>query len=227
MAIFGNIKIEQTVQVNDKTRIDISDSFVSDEAAITLTEVQPEASEGFVTVTTSLDWSYATDGNKVISLRITTDGAPQVFTATLPVLLVATDKLFSSDNQLFPYEPNLLNWVRAGRNSFLDVHRESQTEILNYLDKNGYWDVNGDPLTKADVIDVQEFRDWSKFLTLKLIFEGLSNATSDIFHEKALRYREKEYLARDRAILRVDLDNDGDSDSKEEIDFRSSELIRE
>lgn len=228
MAIFGNIKIEEIVQVNDKTRIDVSDSFVSDEAAITLLEVQPEAAASFVDVTSlgHLDWAYSTDGDKVIGLRVTTDGLPQVFNSTLSIITAANDKLFSNDSQLTPYEPNLLQWVRSGRNSFIDVHRASQDRIIKYLDENAIWDQSGQPLTKEDVINISEFNDWSKFMTLKLIFEGLSNATDDIFHIKALRYKKMEFRMRDRAIIRVDLNGDGSLDANEGTETRSVKLLK-
>ena len=71
-----------------------------------------------------------------------------------------------------------------------------------------------------------EGEDWSKFMTLRLIFEGLSNAIDDIFHEKAVRYRKMELEARDRAKYRVDLNNDGDVDDDEGFDFRSIQLSK-
>jgi hypothetical protein len=58
-----------------------------------------------------------------------------------------------------------------------------------------------------------------------MVFEGISNATDDIFHEKALRYKNMEAEARDRARLRVDLDNDGDSE-EESLAFNCIEMNR-
>ena len=230
MAIFPNLEIEKKVQVDDKTRINASKTYVStDEAAVTLMEIEPEAGSGFIDVTSLqyLDWQYSTDGDKVISLRVTTDGSPESITKTLPIISVADDKLFSEDSELLPYEPNILQWVRDGRNSFLDVHRAAQDRIMKYLDENGFWDSNGDALTLDAVTDIAEFNDWSKFMTLKLIFEGLSNATDDIFHEKALRYRELEFRARDRAILRVDVNGDATTTNEESFEMRNIELLKE
>ena len=62
-------------------------------------------------------------------------------------------------------------------------------------------------------------------MTLRLIFEGLSNALDDIFHEKALRYMEMESKARNRAALRLDRDNDGETDVIK-TDLRSVGLYR-
>lgn len=228
--IFPHLEIESIVQVNDKTRINAAKTYVSvDEAEITLVEIEPGAGAGYIDVTSTLylDWQFSTDGNKVISLRVTTDGAPQSITKTLPIISVANDKLFSSDADLIAYEPKILQWVQEGRNSFLDVHRAAQDRILKYLDENKFWDVNGDPLTKDAIINISEFNDWSKFMVLKLIFEGLSNAKDDIFREKALIYEKKEFEARDRAVLRVDTNDDGEADNEEALEQRSSVFLME
>ncbi len=228
MAIFGNLELEQIVQVDDKTRLDATKSYVTtDEAAITLLEIEPFAADGFVDVTTNrfLDFQYSTDGDKVISLRITTDGAPELFTKTLTIISVADDKLFSSDSELLPYEPRILEWVRDGRNSFLDVHHAAQDRILGWLDEHRIWAVDGTRLDKDNVTDTQEFNDWSKFMVLRLIHEGISNATDDIFHEKALRYGEMESKARNRAAIRLDRNEDGTTDEFK-TDLRSFGLFR-
>lgn len=226
--IFPVLELEQTVQVDDKTRLCAEKTFVSvDEAAISLMEIEPEAGNGFIDVTSTkyLDWQYSTDGDKVISLRVTTDGSPVSTTKTLSIQTVANDRLFSSDAELMPYEPNILEWVREGRNTFLDVHRAAQDRILTWLDEKKIWDVSGNKLTKQAITDLEEVNDWSKFMTLRLIFEGLSNATDDIFHEKALRYKDMEVSARNRAALRLDRNGDGTTDEVK-TELRSAGLFR-
>jgi hypothetical protein len=226
--IFPVIQLEASVQESDKTRLDATKTYITpDEAAITLVEIEPHTGDGYIDVTTNLylDWQYPTDGEKTVTLRVTTDGAPESLIKTIMVLSVADDKLFSSDQDLMPYEPELLNWVRAGRNSFLDVHRASQDRILTYLDEKRIWDTNGDRLTLDAITDVVEVKDWSKFMTLRLIFEGISNATDDVFHEKALRYKALEVEARNRAALRLDRDGDGETDVTK-LDMRSIFMVR-
>jgi hypothetical protein len=228
MAIFPSLELEQKLQVDDKTRLDARKSFISTgEAAITLVEIQPEASESFIDVTSNkyLDWQYATNGTKSVIVRITTDGAPVTFSKDIEVLSIADDKLFSGDAELVPHEPDVLQYTREGRNSFLDVHRTAQDRILTWLDEHRIWDDNGDRLTKAAIIDLEEVNDWSKFLTLKMIFEGLSNAIDDIFHEKAMRYESMMVSARNRASLRLDRDGDGEEDLPRQ-DMRSLRMHR-
>lgn len=227
--IFPVLELEEIVQVNDRTRLDARKSYLSpDEAAITLVEIQPSATDSFIDVTNTkyLDWQYSTDGAVAVVVRITTDGVPVTASLDIPVISVADDKLFSSDSQIVPYEPDLLNYVKEGRNSFLDVHRISQDRILKWLDENKFWDVDGNPLDKDDIINISEVNDWSKFWTLTYIFEGLSNAIDDIFHTKSLRYKDMMITARERAVLRVDTNNDSSVDTGEQLDLRSIEILR-
>jgi len=226
--IFPVLKLEEIVQVDDRTRLDASDSYVTpDEAAITLIEIEPESGAGFIDVTSSqyLDYQYAVDGDKDVTVRVTTDGAPSTVTKALTIISAADDKLFSSDEELLPHEPDLLNYTRNGRNSFLDVHRSAQDRIITWLDENRIWDTNGDRLTKAAIIDIQEVNDWSKFLTLGLIFEGLSNAVDDIFMQKAQKYMEMAEKARNRGAIRLDRDGDSEEDVSK-TDLRSFGMVR-
>lgn len=228
MAIFPTLEVESTLQVNDKTRLNALKTFISpDEAAISLVRIKPEATALFVDVTTNkyLDWSYATDGAKTVTVEVTTDGAPVTLNKTITVLSETDDKLFSVDSELTAHEPEILNYVRAGRSSFLDVHRLSQDRILTYLDEKRIWDSEGNRLTKDAVTDIEEVNDWSKFMTLMFIFEGLSNAVDDIFDQKAKKYRTSMEEARNRATLRLDLTDDS-TINPSKIDMRSVRLVR-
>lgn len=218
--IFPTLETELKVQVNDKTRLDATKTFLSpDEAAITLIEIQPEATESFYDVTTAkfLDWSYATDGDKVVSLRVTTDGSPESITKTLPIISVTDDRLFSSDGDLVVHEQDILSFVRPGRNSFLDIHRTSQEHILAWLDEHGIRKTDGTLFSAENIYNLEEVRRWSKFLTLRLIMESLSNSNDDIFATKSEKYRILESEARNRVSITLDIDADGNPDVRQEL----------
>jgi len=219
MAIFPRIKLEKTLQVDDKTRLDGTKSYKSkDEAAITAVEIDPGDGAGYIDVYNAdsdnwfLDYQYASAGDKTVQIRVTTDGSPTNVSTTLTVVTAAADYLFSNDADLVTHEPDILKWVTDGRDSFLNLHRRSQELIMAFLDEKGLTDSSGDRLTKAAIIDIEETRQWSTFLCLRLIFEGLSNAIDDIYSEKAKRYEKLEQQARNRFILRIDLDGDGDAE---------------
>ena len=227
--IFPNLELEDIVQVGDKTRLNAGETFATpDEADISLIEIDPGTGSFFnVTEKRYLDYAYATDGVMTVTVRVTTDGLPVTVSQSITIISEADDKLFSTDAQLVPREPKILRWVAEGRNSFKDVHREAQRRILSHFDENGKWDEDGERLTKDDVTDITEFSEWSKFLTLQLIFEGRSNATDDIFHEKAERYRIKAEFARDRKKFRIDRTNDGNTTEEEDnFESRSVRILR-
>jgi len=217
MAIFPNLILEETVQVDDKTRL-LSNSFItSDEAAVTLIRIKPEAAGAFVIVTSDgyLDWSYSSSyvGEQTVTIEVTTDGSATTFTKTLTVVTAATDSLWSSDADLIQHEPEIMNYTPEGKSTFLNIHRLAQTRILAWLDEKRIWDNDGNRLTSTDV-DGTDMNEWSKYLTLSYVNEGLSNALDDIFFEKSSRYRALAEKAASRAVLRLDLDNDGTKDEK-------------
>lgn len=225
--IFHKIESEKKLQVDDKTRINISKSYVTpDEAAITLMEVEPEAGNGFIDVTSLryLDWQYSTDGTKTITSRITTDGAPTTKTKTIEVVTEANDKLFSTDQDLIEEEDDILDYVRDGRNSFIDKHRLAQELILDDLNDANIRDTSGDRLTADAIIDTKEVKEWSKYLTLMVIFDNQSNVVGDIFDEKARMYEGKMLRAKSNGFLR--LDRNGDGLDKQLVDTTAGDLNR-
>lgn len=237
--IFPLIETEPIVQENDKTRLSAVKSFKSnDEAAITLVEIEPEASAGFIPVTGSpinsknwyLDWAYATAGTKVATVRITTDGAPVTLSKSLVVVTAAVDKLWSDDSDIQIHEPDILNWVKPGRASFKDYHRMAQKRILEWLDNLKIWDKNGKAFTKDDidvVLAAEDLKRISSYWTLELIFGGLSNKPDDVFavKEKAYRAARKE-LQGDRSRIRADWNKDTVQSDFEQFQIKSMRLYR-
>lgn len=234
MAIFPVLEVENVVQVGDKTRFNASKSFVSkDNVAITLVEIEPESGSGFVTVTGSsykdwyLDWQYSgATRTVVVSLRITA-GTTTTITKSISVVTSASDMLFSSDSDLLAYEPDILKYIPDGRSSYLNVHREAQTKILDWLAEAGVTDVDGNRLTKDRVIDIDEVRSWSKYLTLSLIFSGIYNSVDDVFSDKAKSYASMAKSKADRSKIRLDIDGDGETSLAEDVNLQSRDLVRE
>jgi len=225
--IFPVIKNEAIVQIDDMTRIDAVASFISpDEAAITLVEIEPEAANGYIDVTSNkyLDWIYETAGTKTATVRITTDGAPVSKTLTIEAVDVATDRLFSTDKDIVSHENDLFRFLREGRASFLDIHRVSQNLILDYLDQINLKNRDGSRIEKDDIYQLKEVKEWSKFLTLSLIFESVANEVEDIFSVKARKYRAMAKDVSTRATIQL-----GDSTqdkSESNPDLRSARLVR-
>lgn len=164
--------------------------------------------------------------DKKVSLLVDNGSTTQSVTKTIKVISELSDALFSDDSMLEEHEPNILEYVRKGRSTFKDQHRLAQTQIFAYMDKEGFVDAFNRKYTKKAAVLPDEFLQWSKFVTLRLIFEGLSNAVDDIFEKKSNRYSKKEYFFRDRAVLRIDVDRDGDVTLDEEVDPGSCVVLR-
>lgn len=136
------------------------------------------------------------------------------------------DALFSSDADLISHEPDIINWLPAGKSTFNFVHREAQELIIAWLDENGYVDVFADKFDINDFIDPEEARQWSKFMVLRIIFQGISNAVDDIHNDKRKVYKGLESEHRNRAVLRIDIDDDGKVDTFEDIHVGTGRIFR-
>jgi len=229
MAIFPNLVFEKVVQVDDKTRLNAGASFVSESSpAITKIEIDPH-DEGWVTVTSKgyLDWSYSSAGAKAPKVRITVvGGGEQVKTYALTVKTAAEDNLFSNDEDLQNHEPDILKWVKDGRSSYLDLHRRAQELILDTLYRLGYTDRQRNRLGPEAVVDILEVKEWSTFMVLYLIFNGLSNAVDDVFMKKSELYKNKAKARMTSATLKLDLNGDGELSPGETKDMTSIWVVR-
>lgn len=229
MAIFAVLESENVVQVGDRTRLSAFKTYSTpDESPITLVEIRPSATDPYVNVTAPrfLDWQYSSAGTKTVDLRVTTAGAPTLISKTIASVTAADDNLFSTDFDITAHETDVLKYTQAGRNSHIDKHRAAQARIMTSLDEMRVHAQDGDRLTKADVKDIQELKDWSKFLTLQIIFEGLSNAVDDVFMRKAKTYQHMADIAKQRAVLRFDFNQDGTLDVSENTDMASYRVVR-
>jgi hypothetical protein len=213
--------METVLQVEDKTRISASRSFVTNDGNITDVLIKPEGSESFISVFNSdpekwyLEWAYITDGMKTVEVQIDTDApSSRVRTYDLNVLSKDDDTLFSGDSDLIPYEPDVLKYLPKGKNTYLYAHRKAQEIIIAYLDEQRIWNQDKSRITKEQIAAItnneirKQFEEWSTFQTLLIIFESIQVSNEDIFQEKKINYMNLRNAARNRAALRLDLDGD-------------------
>lgn len=235
MSIFISPKVESIVQVDDQTRLTARYSYTPDEDGIASVEIQPDTGADFYTVTNDyLDWvftassSAATNGEATVTFRVTasTSGAtPVTEEVTISVLTASVDNLFSNDADILAYEPDIYDYLRDGRRSWIDKHRAAQGLILDELAAKGYAKNDGTNFTKSDTFS-DDFKKWSTFLVLETIFEELSNATDDIFAAKSNRYQSQKIMAKDRSVLSLDFDGDGTVESNEKYNITSGTIRR-
>jgi hypothetical protein len=216
-------KIEKIVQVDDYTLIDFTRSIISDETLITF-KIKPEASASFIDVSSDfkLGYAYSTDGTKVISIEVETDVQTLNKDFTVEVITKENDLLFSDDADLLAHEDDILSYLSEARKSFLDRHRVAQDTILDTLDHKQVYKMNGDKLEKTDLADIKEVWQWSKYLTLAMIFENLSNQVEDVFALKAKKYGEKASFYSERSQIRLKYE----PNEVKNYDLGSGKLIR-
>ena len=237
--IFPSLSLETVLQLEDKTRLDASRSFVTGGEVVTDVLIQPESAEAFISVFNAdsdkwyLDWAYITDGLKDVVVRVITDITPagRDRTYQINVLTSDDDTLFSSDSDLLPWETDILNYLPKGKNSYLYAHRKSQDIIIAYLDEQRYWKADGSRITKADIAAITDdeirtqFNQWSTFQTLLIIFESIQVSNNDIFEDKKNKYEAMRNSARSRSALRLDLSGDSVIDPVA-YDIRTLRMIR-
>lgn len=229
MAVFPHIQTEKIVQVGDRTRISVAKTLVVPSTEeITSLEVRPDADAIYRTVTDQkyLDWVYETAGTKTVTLKVTTPSETVEKSAYIQILEASEDNLFSTDEQLISLEPDIMSLLPDSRVSYLNVHREAQTQIMDAIYQRGITDQSGLRLTPASVVDVHEVSEWSKFLTLTLIFRGRVNAPDDAYIVKAQGYEKLANQASQRAFLKLDLDGDGKTSADESVSITSVKVSR-
>jgi len=240
MALFPNITFETVLQVDEKTRLDGSRSFVTDGENITDVLIKPSATDDFISVYNggdsdkwSLDWAYEADGFVDVSIKIVADSGEKIktYTSGVNVLTVEIDALLSSDNDMLPFEPKIHRYLPKGKNSFIYAHRKAQERILAYLDEQRMWKNDKSRYSKLDLSTVSDpefkdqFRQWSSFEALLIIFESFQVSSGDIFNEKKKEYTVLRNGARTRSALRLDQNGDGKLDDVP-YDIRTTRMFR-
>lgn len=129
---------------------------------------------------------------------------------------VEGDALYSSDKDIMSYDTEIMKYAPKGRASFIDVHRTAQSNILDWLDQNGYRDNSAKRYRKFDILDKEEVKNWSKFMVLKMIYFRLHNQVDDVYKKKSDYFEKLEISARSRFTLSLDKDKDGEKDVFEE-----------
>lgn len=165
---------------------------------------------------------------KIITVEVGDGSSTQSDDYKIRLYSVEGDRLFSNDGDLVSIYSDVLRYLRPGRNTFLDMHRQAQENIMNWFEENGYTDYLGDKITKHNIVDVDELNNWSQFETLQLIFRDLVKSNDDEFYINLRNeFIKKANKARQRVILYFDYDNDGKAERGETMQIRSGRFYRQ
>jgi hypothetical protein len=229
--IFPILEFETIVQSNDKTRFDASKSFSnSGQTFDTVTLSIDGAPAISIATTLILDHVYVDADAGSIPLVLTITSGVDTYTKTFSqtVLTAVQDNLFSNDNDIKSIEDDIMDYVKQGRSSHLDKHREAQKAILEDLDDSKIWKNDGTRYESTEIVVTQDFKEWSKYKTLELIFRSNSNQVDDIHSQKASYYKGMTVKSKNRAALRLDSNGDGEFDptTEETTDVFSNLMVR-
>jgi hypothetical protein len=235
---FIDIDSESIIQVNDRLRINLKKSAgTNDNSPVLKVEVRPFAASSFIQVSDNmmpidntkwfLDWEYDSIGTKVVTAKFTfVDTTTVEKDFSISCISEAVDGLYSNDDDLKIHENDIKEYLKQGKTSFKNFHRRAQTLILDELDRKGFRLQDGSKITKAEILDKSEVKEWSTYLVLKLIFESVSNAKDDIFRIKSEAYRICEKNSKDKAYLIFDWNKDNAITPIDKSFVGSMEMVR-
>ena len=231
--IFPKLVLEEIVQVEDMTRFDMSQCFVTpDEGAITKVEISFDQVDYFDVFVENipekwfLDYAFNSDGEKDVWVKVSTATSNNEKNFKIDVISQADDALFSTDAMLFAKETELKKYIPKGRTSFNYAHRDAQTKIIRYLDGEGLRNVYGVPFGKNDLVQNEYIREFSIYETMMLIFEDLRVKGNDAFKEKKKAYESDYIEAKKNATIRLDYDDDGEVKDTETKNVQNKFLTR-
>jgi hypothetical protein len=226
--IFPAILAPVLSQVNEKVYLDASSSYATGSDEITLVEIRPTSSDSWETVSLSdkeLTWIFSSAGDFTASVRI---NSTEVKAVTFKIVTAEDDKLFSTDDNLVDIEGEIMIYLRCGKSSFNNKHREAQKLILEELNSRGLRDEDGNEITKSNIAITKELNAWSRYLALYLIYFDVSVDQNSVYWEKAQRYKKAAQKASmDRQFITIDHSGDGTSENLYvDMSFTTSTVVR-
>jgi len=231
--IFINANFENYVQINDKTRIDVSKTF-SQSVSITDITIKPSATDTAVSVYNSgdtslwfLDWAYTSAATNTVTI-VATDSGATTYTKELTIESVteATDYLYSNDRDIFKIETELKDYIPDGYSSFNYVHREAQQRILDFINRKNLRNRDDTRFLKTQLNLDQDIRRWSTYEALQIIYSDLFVTGGDKFAIKADTYTKERDKLRTQNALRIDYNKDGTIEPGETVNIRTTQLVK-
>jgi len=114
--------------------------------------------------------------------------------------------------------------------SFVKFHEAARDEIIQEIRNKGMLVGSSQALSKQidvfDLLDISEFRNVSKYLTLSKILFWLSDAVDDKWQKKAEKFHKSYLDSLDLAYTSIDFDDDGQKDVTERNGWNQCRLNR-
>jgi hypothetical protein len=230
--IFPIIKSEDKVFINDKISFDFQKSFLTPDesfASPTSHEASFDAGATWIDCTSkkSIDYIFATPGAKIVQLRITANSGTEEVSKTVTALDYVTQKLFSTDTDLYRYEPEIDNLMPKKWSSWNLVHLEAQKNFIDWLDEKRIYNERGEKYAVADLTDLEQVRQYSIFRTLEIIYAGTFSVSGDVFKDKFTKYQTMANDKLAKSTISLDFNKNGNADLNERTDLHTVSIGRQ
>lgn len=144
----------------------------------------------------------------------------------------------SSDKDL-SFVPNIFDFLPEASSSFIAFHQEARNMIVqmlrnsgkkistydNYLNNNLIIETR--QVDQFDLLNVEEFRNASKYLALHLIFDFISKSNDDVFFQRSVRFYERFLESYNSNFVSIDGNNNGITDQGENLAVQFIGIVRE
>ena len=193
-----------------------------------LDDTQGLTRSGYISFDRPTDWALSTEGGESkYFIKIS-------FSANLSAgtTIQGMNLVFSDDQDLKGVYPHVINYLTANETTFILRHENSRDLIIQELRNRGFQKKGAnnsfyENLDAWDLLEINEVRLWSTYLTMANIFSSLQSNEGDVYKEKSEDYLKKAEFYKAGAYLTLDKDDDGVLDDAEQAsDVTVRRLVR-
>ncbi len=141
--------------------------------------------------------------------------------------------VYSDDQDLKSEVPEILRHIYSGETTYILRHQAARDDIIQDIRNSGKYKQNAtDGLVYQvdvwDILDIEEVKQWSKYLALSKIYYNIFTEENDAYHLRAKYFENKAKDAAKLYYATLDLDDDGIKDIDERLgtNFSSGRLVR-
>lgn len=168
------------------------------------------------------------NGKKLYWLKVTTEEEAEI-------LIKGINLVLSNDKDL-SFVPSIMSYLPNGFLSWIAFHQEATSQVVQYIRNSGKSVrkivSSSDIVLKIkqvdqfDLLEIEEFKNASKYYALHLIFDYISKVDGDPFAQKSIRYYEKYLENLNDKLISIDQNDNGITDG-EDVAVQFTRLRRE
>lgn len=159
------------------------------------------------------------------------------------VFINGINLVLSNDADL-SFVPGVREYMPENTTSFIAFHQEARNLIVQMLRNSGKkiyklgpnypYDrsdtinhIDSRQVDQFDLLDIEEFRNASKYLALHLIFDHISKSDEDVYFQRSRRYYDRFLDSFNTNLVSIDTNDDGKTDADENQTVQFIRIKRE